>query len=278
MKIEDKVWSSEWIYMRLESLGKGVKECAGPPDPAIVVHIGNSLALRCDFEGRRHHGLRIHGDANVIPAQMPSRWETGEDYTELSIRLPRKLIDEIAHQSDLDPGQVELREQFHLRDPRLRHVSLALKAEFEAGFPNGRLFSESLANALGVLLIHQHSNVSPTVNSLAPKISAGRLRRVLSFIDDNIGNNLSLADVVGVIGLSISHCKTVFRNTMGTPIHQYVLLRRVERARYLLNEGKHSITEVALMTGFSSPSHLAFHVRRAFGVTPHELLKARKKK
>jgi len=36
------------IYMRLESLRKGVKDCPGPPDPAIVVHIGNSLALRCD--------------------------------------------------------------------------------------------------------------------------------------------------------------------------------------------------------------------------------------
>ena len=244
MKIEDKVWSSEWIYMRLESLRKGVKDCAGPPDPAIVVHIGNSLALRCDFEGRRHHGLRIHGDVNIIPAQMPSKWETREEYTELSIRLPRKLIHEIAKQSDLDPERVELRERFHLRDSRLQHVSLALKAEFEAGFPNGRIFSESLANALGVLLVNQHSSLSPTVPSIGPKISEGRLRRMLLYIDDNIGSDLSLAELANVVGLSVSHCKATFRNRMGTSIHQYVLQRRVERARILLGEGRRSITEL----------------------------------
>jgi len=278
MKIENTEWRSEWIYLRLESLGKGIKECAGPPDPAIVVHIGNALTLRCDFDGRSHRGMRLHGDVNVIPAQMPSRWETREEYTELSIRLPRKLIDEIANQSDLDPARVELREQFHLRDPRLQHVSLALKTELEAGFPNGRLFSESLANALGVLLVHQHSNLSTALPSTGPKISAGRLRRMLSYIDNNIGSDLSLAELADVVGLGISHCKTTFRNMMGVPIHQYVLQRRVEQARILLGGGRHSITEIALMTGFSSPSHLALHVRRVLGLSPRDLLISARRK
>src|SRR5882757_2650245 len=61
MKIENTEWRSEWIYLRLESLGKGIKECAGPPDPAIVVHIGNALTLRCDFDGRSHRGMRSRG-------------------------------------------------------------------------------------------------------------------------------------------------------------------------------------------------------------------------
>jgi hypothetical protein len=119
MKPENTVWSSEWIYMWLESLSKGVKDCDGPPDPAIVVHIGDALALSCDFEGR-----------------LPSRSETREAHIELSIRLPRKLMREIAEHSDLDPGRVQIREQFNTRDPHLQHVRLALKAELEAGFPN----------------------------------------------------------------------------------------------------------------------------------------------
>jgi AraC family transcriptional regulator len=181
---------------------------------------------------------------------------------------------EIAEHSDLDPGRVQIREQFNSRDPRLQRVRLALKAELEAGFLNGRLFTESLANALGALLVHQYSNVSPALPARGPRIPAGRLRRMLSYIDDNIGNDLSLAELAGVVDLSISHCKATFRNVMGLPIHQYVLQRRVERARILLDEGKHSITEIAMMTGFSSPSHLARHVRRILGVTPRHLVRS----
>jgi AraC family transcriptional regulator len=189
-----------------------------------------------------------------------SKWETREEYTELSIRLPRKLIDEIANQSDLDPAPVELREQFHSRDPRLQHVS------------------ESLANALGVLLVHRHSNLPTALPSTGPKISDSRLRRMLSYIDNNIGSDLSLAELADVAGLSISHCKTTFRNMMGIPIHQYVLQRRVEQARILLGGGRHSIAEIALMSGFSSPSHLALHVRRVLGLSPRDLLISARRK
>jgi hypothetical protein len=45
-----------------------------------------------------------------------------------------------------------------------------------------------------------------------------------------------------------------------------------ERARILLGEGRCSITEIAMMTGFSSPSHLAFHVRRMLRLSPREVL------
>ena len=55
----------------------------------------------------------------------------------------------------------------------------------------------------------------------------------------------------------------------GLPPHQYVIARRVERARQLLQAGTNlSLAEVALRAGFSDQSHFCRHFKRLVGVTP----------
>src|SRR5439155_6554583 len=131
--------------------------------------------------------------------------------------------------------------RFQLRDPRIEGISWALRAEMESGFPNGRLYIDSLATALGVYLVNQYSTTS--IKAAVPKrggISGHRLKRILTYIEDNLSHDLSLETISGVAGLSISHCKTIFRNVTGIPIHQYVIQRRVERAKALLLDGNRS--------------------------------------
>ena len=98
-----------------------------------------------------------------------------------------------------------------------------------------------------------------------------RLKQVISYIEDNLGCDLSLPEIAAVAGMSASHCKNLFRDSMGRPIHRYVLERRVDRAQRLLRDGALSISEVALETGFAHPSHMAFHMRRAGGSSPKAL-------
>jgi AraC family transcriptional regulator len=50
-----------------------------------------------------------------------------------------------------------------------------------------------------------------------------------------------------------------------------VLERRVERARLRLLEGRLSITDVALETGFAHPSHMARWMRRLLGLSPSQI-------
>jgi AraC family transcriptional regulator len=109
-------------------------------------------------------------------------------------------------------------------------------------------------------------------------LSGRRLRQLIGFIEDNLGSNLSLETIAQAVGLSASHCKTAFRASLGQPIHQYVIQRRIERARTLLCEGKQSISQIALETGFAHQSHLAFHMRRVLGVSPGSLVREKHRK
>jgi len=94
---------------------------------------------------------------------------------------------------------------------------------------------------------------------------------VLSYIEDNVGEDISLSEIAAVSGLSVSHFKRLFRESVGLPVHQYLIRRRLERAKELLAEGKLSISQIAIETGFAHQSHLARHMRRVFGISPRTL-------
>ena len=69
--------------------------------------------------------------------------------------------------------------------------------------------------------------------------------------------------------LSPYHFARQFRAAKGLPPHQYVIARRVERARLLLQTGSDlSLAEVAADVGFSDQSQLCHHFKRLVGVTP----------
>ena len=69
-------------------------------------------------------------------------------------------------------------------------------------------------------------------------MSAAKLKQLVSYIEDNLESDLPLADIARVAGLSVSHMNTLFRRSTGIAIHQYVLRRRVERAKDLDQLGK----------------------------------------
>jgi AraC family transcriptional regulator len=69
--------------------------------------------------------------------------------------------------------------------------------------------------------------------------------------------------------LSPYHFARQFKAATGLPPHQYVIARRVERARQLLQGGDDfSLAEVAAHVGFSDQSQFTHHFKRLVGVTP----------
>jgi AraC family transcriptional regulator len=61
-------------------------------------------------------------------------------------------------------------------------------------------------------------------------------------------------------------------------IHRYVMLRRVDRARTLVLQGRTPWSEAALLAGFSHQSHMARWMRRVLGATPTQLALAHRGK
>jgi AraC family transcriptional regulator len=249
----------------------GELEVPGLRNTIISIHVGPSALIACRRGGSNFRGTAVHGDIDIIPSRTPSLWELKEKDTALVLSLAPELLDIVAEDLDFDPSRIEIRNRFQVRDIQLENIGWALKAEMECGYPCGRLYRDSLALSVAARLVHIHSSVSVEPEHTPPRMSGRKLKEALSYIEDNLSRDISLQDIAAVTGLSVSHFKNLFREAVGLPAHQYLIRRRVERAKSLLSEGKLSISQIALEAGFAHQSHLAHHMRRLLGVSPKKL-------
>jgi AraC family transcriptional regulator len=247
----------------------GVIDAPSSPDPHIVIHVGRSVEIECKRGGQNHRGVAIHGDIDIIPSYTPSKWILRETDRALIVRVDRNTLKHVAQESGVDPANAPLLNRFQVRDAQIEQLAWALKAEMESDYESGRIYLESIGMALAARLLHRHSSAERLgANQSNGGLSGAKLRKLLAYIEDNLGSGLSLREVAAVSGLSISHCQRAFRQSVGVSIHRYVIRRRVERAESLLAQDNLSIADIALEVGFSHQSHLASHMRRLRGVTP----------
>jgi AraC family transcriptional regulator len=180
-------------------------------------------------------------------------------------RLLVAALDETAHESD-----IELTEHWNLRDPHITAVLSAMMTDLHEGSPAGRLYGESLANALAVYLLNRYTVRHYTPVAYRGGLPGYRLTHVLDYIGDNLADDLSLEQLAAVAGMSPHYFAELFKKSTGYSPHQYILLQRIERAKEDLCNGDRSILEVGLDIGFPNPSHFARVFRKRVGISPSQ--------
>ncbi|WP_409934661.1 helix-turn-helix domain-containing protein [Paraburkholderia sp. BCC1884] len=237
----------------------------------LGMHVGAPVRARCLCDARRLTRVQAHGDIDVIPAGLDGQWSDESACTIFSVWIAEAFAQGVVEQLGLPSGDAQLRPQFQMREARLQHLAWALSAELEAEQASDSLYAESLCTAMVVRLIGGAASLEERRRTLAPKTAA----RVLEFIEAHLDQRLTLGELAALAGLSTPHFKVLFRETLGMPVHRYVVQRRVERARALLLQGRLSASQIALDTGFAHQSHMAHWMGRLLGVTPRELVKSR---
>jgi AraC family transcriptional regulator len=142
-------------------------------------------------------------------------------------------------------------------------------AELTAGGAGGPLAAESLANLLAVHLLRHALAPRRPERGRGGTLPRGRLRAVVEYVEEHLDAGLTLEQMAAAAQLSPYHFARQFKATTGLPPHQYVIARRVEWAKQLLQGGGDlSLAEVAASAGFWDQSHFTHHFKRLVGVTP----------
>ncbi len=268
-QILSHVKTADGVAFQLRTDPMGVLEVPELENVLISIHLGAPAKMACRRDGRRFSGTAVHGDIDIIPARTPARWEMqDENDTALLLSLPQTFLQTVANESGLAPERLEIRNRFQVRDTELETLSWAMKREMELGCPSGRFYLDGLALAMASRLVAQHSSVAKVRVTRNEGLSGRRLKQVLSLIEDQLADDLSLEQIAAVAEVSASHLKTLFRKSVGMPVHQYVIQRRVERAKTLLLRDDLSMADIALASGFAHHSHMARHMRRVLGMPP----------
>ena len=243
----------------------------------IVVRLGGITDLQSRIVRSFPRFQSKPGDIMIFPHNVPSEltWTTPSDNLQL-ILSPSLLSSVAAEVGDMDPTKVELIDQIADHDPLIYDIGNALLAEVQSTQSLSRLYAESLTHTLAVHLLRHHAAFPPAVQTLKRGLGSLILKRVLDYINDNLAQELTLAEIATVAHISPYHFTRLFKQSTGKAVHQYVIERRVDAAKRLLLDGRLSVSDVAVIVGFHDQSHLHRHFKRIIGVSPSALLEQRK--
>lgn len=93
--------------------------------------------------------------------------------------------------------------------------------------------------------------------------------KVIQFINDNIRNKLSIDSIAKELNFSKSYIQHIFKEGIGVPISQYILIQKMQTANFLLEEGK-SLKEVSSELGYKYYPTFFSAYKKFYGYSPKE--------
>ncbi|HXP69168.1 MAG TPA: AraC family transcriptional regulator [Candidatus Dormibacteraeota bacterium] len=205
------------------------------------------------------------GEMCLVPRHVETWLRTDDlQFLYLSVDISDAAL---AATCDGTAGDVELRRVGKLADARVGALAAAVNAERVAGFPGGRLFLDSLEQALAVALVNGYAVRHRSVQTHRGGLGSARLRRIKEFVDAKIEDELTLCEMAQAVELSAAHFSRMFRKSTGETPHQFLLRQRVERAKTMLRSADERVLDVAVACGFKSQQHFAQAFRRVCGIS-----------
>ncbi len=239
------VHESQFVVMMLRPGAMDLSIDGGPP--ARLVYMAGDIAL-C----RRH---------------VVGLVESPDQMKKLRFELSDLHLNEAAGEAN---REIELQSIPKLKDPQIRALLTAVNIERASGFPSGQLFLQSIEVALAALLVQTYSLSMKARRPIKGGLSDVGRRNVIDLVRSRISEDISLADMAAVTGLSITHFSHIFKKSMGESPHQFVLQKRVQCAKELLVSLNLRMIDIALACGFKTQQHFARIFRKVCGLSPTE--------
>jgi AraC family transcriptional regulator len=149
----------------------------------------------------------------------------------------------------------------HLLDLVQRLESQALRPE-----PWGNLYVDGLSMTLASYAYGRYLGGPPPPSQ--GRLPASEMELLVAYVETRLSTNIGLTELADLVGYSPNQLVRLFKSSFGVSPYQYVLQRRVERAKSLLRANRHSLAEVALTCGFATQSHFSACFKARTGLTP----------
>ncbi|MGD1920771.1 MAG: helix-turn-helix transcriptional regulator [Pleurocapsa sp.] len=199
-------------------------------------------------------------DVMVIPAQIEAsaRWNRSHSYLALCLD-PIALTQQVGN--IIRGYSVELLPQFAVSASLIRSIALSLQQELSNPGFGGQLYLDSLLTTLCTHLL-RHYSTQQLVQIGASNLSPSILNLIKEYIEIHLAENLSLTQLANIARIRPNYFATQFKQSMRITPHQYVIQRRIERAKQLIIARQGTISELANTVGFADQSHYTRHFKR----------------
>src|SRR5580692_8239343 len=207
------------------------------------------------------------GGIGIYDLESDPRALRNTAFDSIHYNLPRTTLDAFTEDCGLPKVDTLLCDQ-GTPDPVLYHLTRMLLPSLGLRNQLSDLFLDHFVLMLCGRLVDRYASVraTPTVHhgGLAP----WQMRRTRELLDQHLAGDLRLAMLAQECGLSVSHFARCFKRSFGSSVHRYVILQRVETAKGLLLHSGHSLSDIAMQTGFSDQAAFSRTFGTIVGTTP----------
>jgi AraC family transcriptional regulator len=217
------------------------------------------------------------GLVEILPAHIPVKlsWSQEAEFTHLYIepsflaQVAYESIRANAQASTNDAAQVEIAPKTNLVSPFLWSIGEALRSILMATDQNSCFYAESMAMAVAAHLLMHYSTTEKVLRETGG-LPKAKLKQAIDYIQAHLDENISLADMAAMLGMSQYHFSRLFKQSMQLTPHAYLVEQRVNRAKQLLFDLDMTMLDIAEECGFANPSHFSRCFRQYTGMSPME--------
>lgn len=231
----------------------------------VAAHLMRPCTVCSKWNGRLLKGKSLPGNTMLMSAGQESTWACSNSMDELLIFLDPDVVKEVAE--EVGVSRIWLLDGLGLVNPGLQVVASQILAELEMPEVATRLFADTLARTLALHLVRRHSTARP-IEARVQHLSPRQLRAATDLIDSSLDQDLSLKSIANAAAISPFRFARGFREALGQSPRQYIISRRIERAKELLKSTDQTLADIGSQVGFATQSHFTAMFRRRCGTTP----------
>jgi AraC family transcriptional regulator len=180
--------------------------------------------------------------------------------------------------SAFEPGRdAEIRAAAAVHDATMLGMAAVLKRTHVNGHDLDPMQASTLAHRLVTHLADHHCVERPRRTRRSGRLDRTLVDRVRTFVEDRLSEPLVLDDLAAEASLSAFHFARAFKTSTAMAPHEFVTMRRMERAKSLLLATPDSVPTIAYAVGYSNVSHFRRQFRRYTGFAPSDLRMSRRR-
>lgn len=236
---------------------------------AIILSPQHRLDVRMGDAAAPRRLRMVAGDVNVFPAGVP-RFVACEDSVALRIAigggapLPVDLVE------GSDGGEPVLRPALKLRDPVIEEIARALAHEVGDTGQQRQAHMDAMTQLIVTRILRQQQGAPQGgLDTYRGGLAPAALQSVQAYIEDQLAEKISVAQLAQLVNLSPYHFSRAFRQSTGCSPYQYLFQRRIERAKVLLKGTTLPVGDIGFQCGFPGHAHFSTSFRKATGVSPY---------
>jgi len=207
------------------------------------------------------------GFARAIPVGLPHRggWSNGTEV--VVVHLRESLIESVADELRVS-GRPNLQFDKISTDLFVLELLKVAGREMRVTGVFNRAYFESLVVVLVGHLIRTYGRYRSILTPAGCRLNPRQMQLIDEFIDKHLEQNVGAQAIANVLGIGLPRLLAAMRLTTGRSPHQYLMLKRIQRAKQLLRNPTLGLAQIAVETGFSSQSHFGAVFKRLTAFTP----------